>query len=103
MPKYAYSENRQAEIFNHAIEKMLNQILGQDATEILYEYLESNYFVHRYEVAEKFEAFNRALEQYLGTGAAVLERLIVQNLELIEQNANENVDLSGHQKIIKLA
>ena len=102
MPEYVYRKDRQAEILNHVVERVLCQILGQDATKILYEYLESHHSLKKYQIAENFDSFNRALEQYLGSGAAALERVIAQSFELTLQDGSESIDPMEHRKIVKL-
>jgi hypothetical protein len=103
MPEYVYVKDRQAEILNHVVEKVLNRALGKGAAEILFEYLESNHSLKKFQIAENFDSFNRALEHYLGSGAAALERMIAQSFEMAWQDDTGNVDLTVHQKIAKLA
>ena len=102
MSEYVYRKDRQAEILNNVVEKVLYQILGQDATQIIYEYLESNHSLKRHQIAENFDSFRRALQQYLGSGAATLERQIAQSFELAWQDDTGSVDLAEHHKIVKL-
>lgn len=102
MREYVYINDRQAEILNHVIEKVLNRVLGKGAAEILFEYLESNHSLKKFQIAENFDSFNRALEQYLGSGAAALERMIAQSFEMAWQDGNGSTDLIEHQKIAKL-
>jgi len=99
----APSENKRVETLNQVVDSVLNQILGLEATQIIYEYLENKYFIQRHEIAEKLDSFNRALEEYLGTGAVVIKRVILQNLELCGLDENKDADFSERQKIVKLA
>jgi len=96
-------ENKRVETLNQIVDSVLNQILGQESTQIIYEYLENKYFIQRHEIAEKLDSFNRALEEYLGTGAVVIKRVILQNLELCGLDENKDADFSERQKIVKLA
>lgn len=85
------------ERLNKLIDRLLNQILGQEATQIIYSHLESNHSIHRHEIAQKLDSFNGALEEYLGSGAFVIEKAILENLE-------ENRDIGfERQRILKLA
>jgi len=99
----ASSENKRVETLNQVVDSVLNQILGQEATQIIYEYLENKYFIQRHEIAEKLDSFNRALGEYLGTGAVVIEKVILQNLELCGLNENRDADFSERPKIVRLA
>lgn len=101
MPEYVYVKDRQAEVLNHVVEKVLNGILGEDAAEILYEYLESHYSLQKDQIADNFDVFNRALVHYLGSGAVMLEKLIAQNFELAWRDT-ANLDVVETQKIAKL-
>lgn len=90
--------NKQSEKLNQCVEKVLNQILGKEATEIIYEYLENNHSIHRHEIAEKLDSFNGALEAYLGTGASVIEKVILENFE-----ENRNTDFDERHRLLKMA
>jgi len=75
-------QSKQSEELNQIVDNVLNQVFGQEAVQIIYQYLENNYFIQRHEIVEKLDSFNSALRQYLGSGALVIERLILENLEL---------------------
>jgi hypothetical protein len=74
-------QNKQSEELNQIVDDVLNRVFGQEAVQIIYQYLEDNYFIQRDEIAEKLDSFSSALRQYLGSGALVIERLIRENLE----------------------
>lgn len=77
------------------MDRVLTQILGRTATQIIYDYLENSHSIQKHEIARKLDAFNTALEQYLGTGALVIERAISANFE---SNGFED----NREKILKL-
>jgi len=89
--------NEHSEKLNKVIDRLLNQILGHEAAQIIYSYLESNHSIQRHEIAQKLNSFNGALEEYLGSGAFVIEKAILENLE-----ENREIDFERH-KILKLA
>jgi len=97
------SQNKRSEKLNKVVDKVLNQILGQEATQIIYAYLENNHRIQRHEIAEKLDSFNHALKEYLGSGAIVVEKVIQQSLELGGLDENKGVDFSEQHKILKLA
>jgi len=103
MTAKSLSQNRQSRNLNKVVDKVLNQILGPEATQIIYDYLENNHRIQRHEIAEKFDSFNHALKEYLGSGAIVVEKVIQQSLELGELDENKGVDFSEQRKILKLA
>jgi len=96
-------QNKQSEKLNKVVDNALNQILGQEATQIIYDYLENNHSIQRHEIALKLDSFNHALKEFLGTGAIVIEKVIQQSLELDELDENRGVDFSEQHKILKLA
>lgn len=84
------------------MDRVLTQILGRAATQIIYDYLESSYSIRKHEIAAKLDAFNTALEQYLGTGAYVIEKAILENFGSNGFEEDRDVDFSDREKILKL-
>jgi len=62
------------------IDEELKQIFGESATLIIYNYLENNYSLKREEIPEKIEVFTRGLEEFLGSGAQVVQKITLQKL-----------------------
>jgi len=91
-------QKEQSEKLNKFVDKVLNQILGQKATEIIYEYLENKHSIQRHEIAQKLDSFNGALEEYLGSGAVIIQKVIFENLE-----ESTDIGFSERPKILKLA
>jgi hypothetical protein len=67
------------EMLNKAVDKALNRVFGSMATDIIYNHLESNYSIKKDEVARKLETFSQAMQDYLSSGAAVVEKEILEN------------------------
>jgi hypothetical protein len=53
---------------------------GEIVRAAIYDRIEKSYGLKREEIPEKLEAFHGALEDLLGKGAKVMERLIAKNL-----------------------
>jgi hypothetical protein len=70
---------RYEELLNKAVEKTLHRVFGPMAASIIYTHLESNYSIKKNEVADKLEAFNRAMQEYLNSGATVVEKEILES------------------------
>jgi len=102
MTAMSQSPSKRSEKLNKVVDKVLNQILGQEATQIIYNYLENNHRIQKHEIAKKLDSFNHALEEYLGTGAVVIKKVIEENLEIGELE-NKGADFSEPHKILKLA
>jgi len=97
------SQNKQSENLNKVVDKVLNQILGREAAQIIYDYLENKHRIQRHEIGKKLDSFNQALEEFLGTGAVVIQKVIQENLELGGFEENQDIGFSEQSKILKLA
>lgn len=76
--------NQQIRIENEKIyriiDRVMRQIFGDEATNLIYRYLESNYSVRRNEIADKINLFAKGLEDFLRSGAYVIERKILEDI-----------------------
>lgn len=97
------AQNKLNEKLNKIVDNALNQILGQEATQILYDYVENYHDIQRNEIAEKLDSFNHAMKQYLGSSAVVVEKVIQQNIELGGFDDKNDVDFPEQPKLLKLA
>ncbi|MGC9345946.1 MAG: hypothetical protein ACP5ER_04040, partial [Candidatus Bathyarchaeales archaeon] len=62
------------------IDRALKQIFGEEATRLMYRYLENNYSLKRNEIAEKIDVFSEGLERFLRSGAYAVERKILEDI-----------------------
>lgn len=62
------------------IDRVLNQIFGQEATSLIYKHLESNYSLKQDQLAERIEVFAQGLEDFLRSGAYAIERKILEDI-----------------------
>jgi wobble nucleotide-excising tRNase len=62
------------------IDENLKHIFGEAATSLIYNHLERNHSLKREEIPEKLEDFIRALEEFLGSGAQVVQKITMQKL-----------------------
>ena len=62
------------------IDRVLIQIFGKEASTMIYKHLEHNYSVKKNEVGEKLELFAQGLENFLKSGAYVIERKILEDI-----------------------
>ncbi|MGQ9624373.1 MAG: hypothetical protein ACUVT9_03270 [Candidatus Bathycorpusculaceae bacterium] len=62
------------------INRVLKQVFGEEATHLIYKYLESRYSLRRDEISEKIDLFARGLEEFLSTGAHVIEKRILEDI-----------------------
>jgi hypothetical protein len=62
------------------IDKVLNQVFGKEATILIFRYMEHNYSLKRSEITDKIELFAKGLEDFLRSGAYVIERKILEDI-----------------------
>jgi hypothetical protein len=67
------------EMFNKAVDKALNRVFGSMATGVIYTHLENNYSLRKDEIARKLDTFSHAMQEYLNSGAAVVEKEILES------------------------
>lgn len=92
-----------SEILLQAVDQAL-LVPGEIVRAAIYERIERSYQVKREEIPEKLETFHLALEDLLGAGAKVIEKLIAKNLyNLLGLNftAQEDWTLVDHVNHVK--
>lgn len=62
------------------IDKVLKQIFGVEATLLIYRYLEKTYSLRQDEIAQKIDLFAKGLEEFLNSGAHMVERKILDDI-----------------------
>ena len=62
------------------IDRVLTQVFGEEAAHVIYWHLEHNYSLKRDEVAERIDVFAKGLEEFLSSGAYVVERKILDDI-----------------------
>ncbi|UCG36214.1 MAG: hypothetical protein JSV64_06255 [Candidatus Bathyarchaeota archaeon] len=75
-----FKQSRKYEtMLNRAVEKALNRVFGSQAADVIYDHLESNYSIRKDEIAGKLESFSQAMQDYLNSGAVVVEKEILES------------------------
>jgi len=72
--------NEKEDKISKIIDKVLRQVFGEEATHLIYKYLEKNYSLKQDEIAEKIEVFAKGLEGFLRSGAYVIEQKILEDI-----------------------
>jgi hypothetical protein len=62
------------------IDKVLNQVFGKEATILIFRYMEHNYSLKHSEISDKIELFAQGLEDFLRSGAYIIERKILEDI-----------------------
>lgn len=80
MSKRLYVMETLDDLLLEAINETLKVVFREAGAEAIYGYLENNSHLRREEIAEKPEVFSASLERLLGSGASVVEQLILKDL-----------------------
>jgi biotin-(acetyl-CoA carboxylase) ligase len=64
----------------NAVDETLKRVFKKPGAEAIYKYIENDCHLKREEIAEKTNVFCAGLERMLGSGALVIEKLILKNL-----------------------
>jgi hypothetical protein len=80
MTSLAQQVNGKEDKISKIIDKVLRQVFGEEAAVLIYRHLENNYCLRRDEVAEKIDVFAAGLEEFLRSGAYVVERKILEDI-----------------------
>jgi hypothetical protein len=100
-------DKREARV-SKVIDKVLRQVFGEEATGLIYRHLESAYALRRDEVADRIEVFALGLEEFLRSGAYVVERKILEDIyssygllrRLELERAQEDCDFVSQMKLL---
>jgi len=80
MSTISQQTRKENERISRIIDRVMRQVFGDEAARLIYRYLESNYSVRRDEIADKIDLFARGLEDFLKSGAYVIERKILEDI-----------------------
>lgn len=70
------------------IDKVLNQVFGEEATQFIYDYLERYYSLSRSEFSERIDVFAKGLEDCLSSGALAVENKILDDISAVYGSLN---------------
>jgi len=74
------SEDKFNKLLLKVIDEEMKQMFGEVATLIIYNHLEKNHSLKRSEIPEKLEVFIVGLEEFLSSGAQVIEKIILEKV-----------------------
>jgi len=72
--------NREEDKISKIIDRVLRQIFGEEALLLIYKYLESKYSLKQGELSDKIDVFTKGLEEFLSSGAYVIEQKILEDI-----------------------
>jgi hypothetical protein len=73
------SRKKEDKIFK-IIDRVLKQVFGEEATRLMYQYLERRYSLSQSEFSAKIDVFAKGMEEFLSSGAHVVENKILDNI-----------------------
>ena len=73
-------KNREEDKISRIIDRVLRQVFGEEATLLIYKHLGSKYSLKPEEISEKIDVFAKGLEEFLSSGAYVIERKILEDI-----------------------
>jgi hypothetical protein len=66
--------------FFQVADNVLTQVVGQEATALIYKHLANYYSLHPHEFAQRMDLFAKGLKDCLSTGAVPIENMILYDL-----------------------
>ena len=93
-----------------AIDTVLREIFGNEATFVIYKHLERRYSLKQDEIVEKIEVFAKGLEEILRSGAYVIEKKILEDIyssygltHTLEFERGNKYDFVSQMKTLRVA
>lgn len=74
------AENKRDQKVVKIIDRVLKQVFGTEATQLIYQHLENKYSLQKEQLADRIETFAEGLEDFLRSGAYVIERKILEDI-----------------------
>jgi len=62
------------------VDKTMKQVFTETGTKVIYDFLENNSRLKREEIAKKPKIFSTGMKKLLGSGAPVIEKMILKDL-----------------------
>ena len=86
-------ENRVFEV----IDRVLKQLFGEEATRVMYQHLEHHYSWSQRTFSERIEAFAKGMEEFLSSGAYIVENKILNTI-YSSNNALHEAEVEGSEE-----
>ena len=80
MTKRLYAVETLDDLLLKVVDETMKQVFREAGAKAIYSCIENNSHLKREEIAEKPEVFSAGLERLLGSGAQVIEKLILKDL-----------------------
>jgi hypothetical protein len=80
MEKVQQTNKQKEDKISKIVDRVLKQVFGEEATSLIYKHLEKNHGVKPNEISEKIDVFAKGLEEFLSSGAYVIEKKILEDI-----------------------
>ena len=80
MNSIANWKHKHDDAVSRAIDRVLKQIFKDEGRHLIYKYLEAHHSLKQDEITEKIDVFARGLEDFLSSGAYVVETKILEEI-----------------------
>ena len=74
------------------IDRVLNQVFGEEATRFIYDYLERYYSLRQSDFSERIDVFAKGLEDCLSSGALAIESKILKEISGVYGSLSMNLE-----------
>ena len=91
-------------ILNETVDDTLKEIFTKPATKIIYQHLETNYKLKPENIADNIDTFKRGIEEFLSSGAQVVESIVIERLHKrlkLKVEDKENLTFTDYVKALK--
>lgn len=100
--------NKNDDKIARVIDRVLRQVFGEEATNLIYRHLEHSHGLKQGEISEKIDVFAEGLEEFLRSGAYVVEQKILEDIysscgllrRLELEKSNDEIDFVGQMKLL---
>ena len=102
------TKKNEDEKISKVIHRVLEQVFGTEATHLIFKYLQKEYSLKRNEISENIDVFAKGLEEFLKSGAYVIERKILEDMytsygiirKLEMEQVQKEPDFVGQMKML---
>jgi hypothetical protein len=80
LTKRLYATETLDNLLLKVVDKTMKQVFTETGTKVIYDFLKNNSRLKREEIAKKPKIFSTGIKKLMGSGAPVIEKMILKNL-----------------------
>ena len=104
MTKRLYAMETLDNLLLEVVDQTMKQVFTETGTKVIYDFLRNNSRLERRGIAEKPKIFSTGMKKLLGSGAPVIEKMILKNLYSkleLKLEDKEGYEFSDHIKELR--